>query len=300
MYLHAGSGPHDGAISAEPPRDDANASYFYDPDDPVPTLGGNHSSPHIDGVIRAGPVDQRPNESRPDVLIFTSEPVDEPLEVTGPVTAKLYAASSACDTDFVARLIDVYPDGTAFNLTEGILRARFRESIWEPPRLLEPGRVYEFTIDMMATSNVFLPGHRIRVHVTSSNFPLWEPQSEHRPRAGPGRRGGNGPADDPLRPRARLPRSAAGGDVDVPTRSGHRRHLHRRGDDGRGLGGNCRSSRWRASTPRDPSVGFLQVVERALRGVVVDVERRQVDARATEALRQRLRTETGSDVERDA
>ena len=136
--------------------------------------GGNHSAPHIDGVIRAGPVDQRPNESRPDVLIFNSEPLTEALEVSGPVTATLYIVSSACDTDFVVRLIDVYPDGTAYNLTEGILRARFRDSIWEPPQLLEPGQAYELTVDMMATSNVFLLGHRIRVHVTSSNFPLWD------------------------------------------------------------------------------------------------------------------------------
>ena len=94
--------------------------------------------------------------------------------VTGPVTATIYADSSSCDTDFIVRLVDVYPDGTAYNLTEGILRARFRASIWEPEQLMEPGTVYAFEIDMMATSNVFLPGHRIRVHVTSSNFPLWD------------------------------------------------------------------------------------------------------------------------------
>ena len=174
FYLHAGSGPHDGALSEVPPNDAASVAYVYDPEDPVPTRGGNHSSPLIEGVIRAGPVDQRPNEDRPDVLVFTSEPMDEALEVTGPVTATIFAASSAADTDFIVRLIDVYPDGTAYNLTEGILRARFRESIWEPEQLLEPNRVYAFNIDMMATSNVFLPGHRIRVHVTSSNFPLWD------------------------------------------------------------------------------------------------------------------------------
>ncbi len=173
-YLHVGTGPHDGGLSPDPPEDDTTLEYVYNPEDPVPTRGGNHSSPLIEGVIRAGPVDQRPNEDRPDVLVFTSEPVDEPVEVTGPVTATIYAASSARDTDWVVRLIDVYPDGTAFNLTEGILRGRFRESIWEPERLMEPGQVYAFEIDLMATSNVFLPGHRIRVHVTSSNFPLWD------------------------------------------------------------------------------------------------------------------------------
>ena len=87
---------------------------------------------------------------------------------------KLHAASSARDTDFIARLIDVYPDGRAFNLTEGILRARFRESIWEPPLLLEPDRPYEYTIDLLPTANVFRKGHRIRVHITSSNFPMWD------------------------------------------------------------------------------------------------------------------------------
>ena len=86
----------------------------------------------------------------------------------------LVAASSAPDTDFIARLIDVCPDGTAYNLTERIIRARFRQSIWEAPELLEPGKVYEYTIELLPTSNVFQKGHRIRLHVTSSNFPLWD------------------------------------------------------------------------------------------------------------------------------
>ena len=172
-YLRAGA-DNGNLLSTEPPGDEPPTVYRYDPGDPVLTLGGNHSSPEIPGVIRAGPVDQRPNEKRKDVLVFTSAPMTEDLEVTGPVVVKLYAASSARDTDFIARLIDVYPDGTVYNLTEGIIRARFRESIWEPPRLLEPGKVYEYSIDLMATSNVFLKGHRIRVHITSSNFPLWD------------------------------------------------------------------------------------------------------------------------------
>ena len=174
FYFHAGSGSDDGLLSREVPDGDRTVAYVYDPEDPVPTRGGNHSSPLVEGVIRAGPVDQRPNEGRQDVLVFTSEPMEKSLEVTGPVTATIYADSSSCDTDFIVRLVDVYPDGTAYNLTEGILRARFRASIWEPEQLMEPGTVYAFEIDMMATSNVFLPGHRIRVHVTSSNFPLWD------------------------------------------------------------------------------------------------------------------------------
>ena len=172
-YFH-GRRSGDGRLSPEAPGDESPTAYLYDPEDPVPTLGGNHSAPQIPDLIRAGPVDQRRNENRQDVLVFTSDPVTEDLEVTGPVVAKLYASSTAPDTDFIVRLIDVYPDGTAYNLTEGIIRARFRESIWEPPRLLEPGRVCEYTIDLMATSNVFLKGHCIRVHITSSNFPMWD------------------------------------------------------------------------------------------------------------------------------
>ena len=106
--------------------------------------------------------------------MFSTEVLPEDVEVTGPVEVTLYAASSAPDTDFVARLLDVYPDGRAYNLTEGIIRARFRVSIWEPPRLLEPGRVYQYRIELLPTSNVFCKGHRIRLHITSSNFPLWD------------------------------------------------------------------------------------------------------------------------------
>jgi len=166
-YLHS-QGAKDGWLSTEPPAEEPPTHYVYDPDDPVPTLGGNHSSP-----LPVGAFDQRPNEGRQDVLVFTTPPLEKDIEVTGPVEMKLYAASSARDTDFIARLIDVYPDGTAYNLTEGIIRARFRKSIWEPPELLEPGEVYEYTIELLPTSNVFLKGHRIRLHVTSSNFPLW-------------------------------------------------------------------------------------------------------------------------------
>jgi putative CocE/NonD family hydrolase len=174
-YLH-GDGPKDGWLSPEPPGDEPPNAYTYDPDDPVPTLGGNHSFFHTDipHIIRSGAVDQRPNEGRQDVLTFTTSPLKEDTEVTGPVEVKLHAASSAKDTDFIARLIDVYPDGTAYNLTEGIIRARFRESIWEPPKLLVPREVYEYTIELQPTSNVFKKGHRIRVHVTSSSFPLWD------------------------------------------------------------------------------------------------------------------------------
>jgi putative CocE/NonD family hydrolase len=112
---------------------------------------------------------------RPDVLIYTSDVLGEDLEVTGPIVVHLWARSSAPDTDFVARLVDVFPDGSSINLTDGILRARFRNvEAGEAPSLLEPGEVYHYRIDLWATSNVFLAGHRIRLHITSSSFPRWD------------------------------------------------------------------------------------------------------------------------------
>jgi putative CocE/NonD family hydrolase len=173
-YLHAGESRH-GSLDTMPPGDEPPSRYTYDPEDPVPTLGGNHSGPqdHPE-IIRVGALDQRPNWDRSDVLVFSTAPLEEDTEVTGPVRARLYAASSAPDTDFIVRLIDVYPDGTAYNLTEGIIRARFREGVWGPPRSLAPGEVYRYDIELQPTSNVFLKGHRICVHVTSSSFPLWD------------------------------------------------------------------------------------------------------------------------------
>jgi putative CocE/NonD family hydrolase len=171
-------------LDRQPPLGEPPSRYTYDPNNPVSTLGGNHSviDRNLAGIIRAGAVDQRPNEERPDVLVFTSPRLDENLEVTGPVVIKLYASTSAPDTDFTAKLIDVYPDGTAYNLTEGIIRARFRKSVWEDPELLVPGQIYEYTLELQPTSNVFLAGHAVRVHLTSSNFPLWDrnPNTGHR------------------------------------------------------------------------------------------------------------------------
>ena len=173
-YLRA-----DRKLSREPPRgEEPPDRYDYDPNDPVPTLGGNHSigsyNPGLYELAKPGPYDQRPVEARPDVLTWTSDILDEDTEVTGPVSLRLHASSSARDTDFVARLTDVHPDGRSINLTEGVIRARFRENVWGAPKLLEPGAVYEFTVDLQVTSNVFLRGHRIRLQVTSSNFPLWD------------------------------------------------------------------------------------------------------------------------------
>jgi putative CocE/NonD family hydrolase len=170
-YLRA-----DGGLSAAPPANEPPDSFDYDPANPVWTLGGNHSvgpyNPGLYEFVKPGPYDQRPVESRDDVLVYTSEVLEQDTEVTGPVVVQLYAASSARDTDFVVKLTDVYPDGRSMNITEGVIRARFRESIWGEPKLLEPGQCYEFAIDLQATSNVFLAGHRIRLDITSSNFPL--------------------------------------------------------------------------------------------------------------------------------
>ncbi len=120
-----------------------------------------------------GVQDQRPAEERADVLVYTSEPLEHPLEVTGRVSVVLWASSSAIDTDFTAKLVDVRPDGYAMNLADGMIRARYRESSRDP-RMMEPGRPYRFTIDLWATSNVFLAGHRIRVEISSSNFPHFD------------------------------------------------------------------------------------------------------------------------------
>lgn len=167
-----------GRLSTEAPGGEKPDRYTYDPQNPVPTLGGNHSvgayNPGLYEFVKPGPFDQRPVESRPDVLTFTTVELSEDTEVTGPVVVTLHASSNARDTDFVARLTDVYPDGRSINITEGVIRARFREDLWGEPKLMEPGQVYEFTIDLQVTSNVFLRGHRIRLQITSSNFPLWD------------------------------------------------------------------------------------------------------------------------------
>jgi putative CocE/NonD family hydrolase len=153
--------------SSEPPD-----TYTYDPRYPVPTLGG-HTCCDNSGPV--GPKDNQSVEMRPDVLVYTTPPLTEDVEVTGPVVLKLTAASSARDTDWTVKLVDVYPnrEGTAINMADGILRARYRESL-EKPALLEPGKVYEFTVDLLNTSNLFKKGHRIRIEISSSNFPQYD------------------------------------------------------------------------------------------------------------------------------
>jgi uncharacterized protein len=176
-FLHsrglANTAGGDGGLSADPPGDEPEDVYLYDPRDPVPTTGGPTFLPGMFIGANAGPRDQRAVEARRDVLCYTSEPLAGPLEVIGPVLAVLQVSSSAPDTDFTAKLVDVAPDGRAENLADGILRARYRESLSEPAPL-EPGRVYQVTVDLVATAVVFAAGHRIRLEVSSSNFPRFD------------------------------------------------------------------------------------------------------------------------------
>jgi putative CocE/NonD family hydrolase len=159
-------------LSPETPGQESPDRYDYDPADPVPTIGG---ATLMSPEFPAGPHDQRPIEGRPDVLVYRTAPLGEDTEVTGPITVGLWACSSAPDTDFVARLVDITPDGTSYNLTDGIIRARYRDfAAGEPPSPIDPGRPYAYTIDLWATSNVFKRGHRIGLHVTSSSFPRWD------------------------------------------------------------------------------------------------------------------------------
>jgi putative CocE/NonD family hydrolase len=145
----------------------------YDPADPVPTLGGSTCCGEDVTPISMGPRDQRPAEWRPDVLVYSTPPLEADVEVTGPIKVELWAASSAPDTDFTAKLVDVFPSGYAMNVAQGILRARYRDS-FERPSPLEPGRPYRLQIDCWSSSNLFRRGHRIRVEIASSNFPQFD------------------------------------------------------------------------------------------------------------------------------
>ncbi|HVA89457.1 MAG TPA: CocE/NonD family hydrolase [Chloroflexota bacterium] len=166
-YLHA-----EGMLSRDRPDHEAPDRYDYDPADPTPTRGG---ALLMTPEFPPGPYDQRTIEARPDVLVYRSAPLEHDVEVTGPITVRLWATSSAPDTDFVARLTDIFPDGRSINLTDGIIRARYRDRAkGEAPSLIEPGRPYEYEIDLWATSNLFKSGHRIGLQVTSSNFPRWD------------------------------------------------------------------------------------------------------------------------------
>jgi len=159
-----------GQLLTHPPAREASDVFLYNPERPVPTWGGCTLMP---GAQSAGPRDQRPVEERDDVLVYTSTPLAEATEVTGPVEAVIYAATDGRDTDWTAKLVAVAPDGRALNLCDGIVRARYRNSLARPD-LLDLGRVYEYRIRLGSTSYVFAPGFRIRLEISSSNFPRFD------------------------------------------------------------------------------------------------------------------------------
>jgi uncharacterized protein len=174
-YLHSTGAANgiagNGALSTVAPAEEKADQYVYDPSDAVPTIGG----PLCCGALPTGigPEDQRPAETRSDVLVYTTPAFAKDTEVTGPVSLDLYVSSSAVDTDFTGTLVDVWPNGFAQNLTSGILRLRYRNS-QEKPELANPGETYHITVDLWATSNVFLAGHKLRLEVSSSNFPRFD------------------------------------------------------------------------------------------------------------------------------
>lgn len=174
-YLSSGGNANtlggDGRLIQDSPDESPPDVFLYHPMKPVPTRGGNLCCDVA--TLVAGVFDQRPIETRSDVLVYTSRALEQDTEVTGPVVVTLYASSSAVDTDFTAKLVDVRTDGYAMNLCDGIIRARYRTPR-QPASLLEPGRVYEFKIDLGPTSNVFKKGHAIRVEISSSNFPRFD------------------------------------------------------------------------------------------------------------------------------
>jgi len=170
-YLHSTKGANSvaghGLLSLTSPAAERADEFDYDPQNPVPTVGGRLCCGQ---AIPPGPADQRPNESRSDVLVFSTPPLTEDTEVTGFISLELYASTSAVDTDFTALLVDVDESGYARLLTDGIVRARYRESTKNATEVI-PEKIYKYTIDLWATANVFKAGHRIRLYVSSSNFP---------------------------------------------------------------------------------------------------------------------------------
>ena len=174
-YLHSGGKANtkhgDGTLGVKVPDGESPDVFLYNPADPVPTTGGALCcNPYF---AANGAFDQNEVEERADVLVYSTPPLERDVEVTGPVTVTLWAATSGTDTDFTAKLVDVCEDGCARNLTDGIIRARYRESM-SNPSLLEPGRAYCYEIDLWATSNVFKAGHQIRLEISSSNFPRFD------------------------------------------------------------------------------------------------------------------------------
>ncbi len=169
-YLHSGGNANsrygDGTLSQKPSENEFSDKYTYDPGNPVPTIGGSRSEP-------AGAFDQAEVEIRNDVLVYSTPVLKKGIEITGPITLILYVSSSARDTDFTAKLIDVYPDGKAYNIQDAIFRARYREGLTKKV-WMERDKVYKIQLNLNAASNYFASGHIIRLQVSSSNFPMYE------------------------------------------------------------------------------------------------------------------------------
>ena len=172
-YLHSGGHANkksgDGLLETDMPRDESNDRYVYDPENPVPSMPD--SSTYDD--FKNYPIDHSRIEGREDILVYSSPPLEKDTEVTGPLEIILYAASSAVNTDFTGKLLDVYPDGRAIYIRDGIIRASFRNGPKHTSNI-QPGKVYKYHIDLWATSNVFKQGHSIRIEISSSNFPRFD------------------------------------------------------------------------------------------------------------------------------
>ena len=162
----------DGVLAAAEADGDSPDAFTYDPMNPVPSYGGNVCC--TGNAVTGGAFDQRKMEARPDILVYTSEALKEGMEASGPIDVTLFVSSDARDTDFTVKVLDVYPDGTAYNLDETIQRLRYREGYQKPPVWMEAGKVYKVSFQPMNTSNYFAAGHRIRVEISSSNFPRFD------------------------------------------------------------------------------------------------------------------------------
>ena len=176
FYLSSGGKANtlngDGTLVAAPPAKDSPDTFLYDPMNPVPSYGGNVCC--TGNAVQAGSFDQRKMEARADILVFTSEPFKDGLELSGPITPTLYVSSDAKDTDFTVKVIDVDPEGRAFNLDESIQRMRYRLGYDKALAWMEKDEVYKVTLQPLNTSNYFKPGHRLRIEVSSSNFPRFD------------------------------------------------------------------------------------------------------------------------------
>ncbi len=181
FYLSSGGRANtlngDGALTTSEPASDKPDSFVYDPMNPVPSYGGNVCC--TGNAVTGGAFDQRVMEARNDILVYTSEPMKEGTEISGPIEPTLYVSSDAKDTDVTVKVIDVLPDGTAYNLDETIQRVRYRDGYDKAPVFMEAGKVYKVTLQPLVTSDYFAPGHRIRIEVSSSNFPSIRPQPEY-------------------------------------------------------------------------------------------------------------------------